>query len=107
MVRFLSCRRTGPLQISKIDFGCGDYAILWLFQGQRYRNFQFMSEVRLAPLFIFEEQAYHTFRFDFRGESYSMLRYLKDRTITIFEDFGGEDSGAYWNENYRKTLKSI
>ena len=49
--------------------------------------FKFMSEVRLAPLFIFEEQAYHTFRFDFRGESYSMLRYLKDRTITIFRRF--------------------
>ena len=25
----------------------------------------------------------------------------------ILEDFGGEDSGAFWNENYRKTLKSI
>ena len=59
---FLSCRRTGPVQISKIDFGCGDDAILSLFEEQSYRkSLKFMSEVRMAPLLIFEEQDYRIF----------------------------------------------
>ena len=36
---FLSCRRIGPVQISKIDFVCGDDAILLLFEGQSSRKF--------------------------------------------------------------------
>ena len=69
---FLSCRRTGPVQNSKIDFSCGDDAILSLFEGQSYRkSLKLISEVRMAPLLIFEEQDYRTFfRFCFRGESY-------------------------------------
>ena len=54
--------------------------------------FKFMSEVRSAPLFIIEEQAYHTFRFDFRGESYLIPIFLEDRTIAnVQQIFGCED----------------
>ena len=47
----------------------------------------------MAPLLIFEEQDYRTFfRFDFRGESYLIPIFLKDRTIAnVQQIFGGED----------------
>ena len=50
------------MQILRIDFGCEDDAILWLFEGQGYRKFlEFISEVQMAPLSFFEGQAYLTF----------------------------------------------
>ena len=85
------------MQIPKIDSGCGDNAILSLLEGQSYRKFlKFMSEVRMAPLLIFEEQDYRTFfRFDFRGESYLIPIFFKDRTIAnVQQIFGGEDGAV-------------
>ena len=67
----------------------------------------------MAPLLIFEEQDYRTFfRFDFRGESYLIPIFLKDRTIAnVQQIFGGEDGAIlfffFGKENYRKFLKSI
>ena len=67
----------------------------------------------MAPLLIFEEQDYRTFfRFDFRGESYLIPIFLKDRTIAnVQQIFGGEDGAILFffsgKENYREFLKSI
>ena len=68
-----------------------------------------MSEVRMAPLLIFEEQDYRTFfRFDFRCESYLIPIFLKDRTIAnVQQIFGGEDGDIliFFFEK-RTTIKS-
>jgi hypothetical protein len=55
----------------------------------------------MAPLLIFEEARLpHFFRFDFRGESYLIPIFLKDRTIAnVQQIFGGEDGAIlffYW-----------
>ena len=76
---------TGLSQICSIDFGCGHGATFCLVEGLGYSkfpksisvaemmqffryskdrtiaHFKFISEARMAPLLIFEDQDYHAF----------------------------------------------
>ena len=60
----------------------------------------------MAHLLIFGEQDYRTFfRFDFRGESYLIPIFLKDRTIAnVQQIFGGEDGAILFSFLEKRTI---